>query len=230
MKTKKMKGIVCGRGINDMEKNWIKKDKWNEMVYNKWHSMMVRCYSEKYQERFPTYKNCTVCNDWLLLSKFVEDFKKINGYNEKNFLNGELELDKDIKSNGTNKEYSLENCMLVSKSENVSQSNKTREYPKGENNHMYNKNHSNITKEKISKVRKEKEIASGKNNPKAKRVAQYDLNGNLIKIWDYIKQISNEMSEINYGGLGSVLQGKTKTSIYKGYIWKYYNDGDENDG
>lgn len=49
---------------------------------------------------------------------------------------------------------------------------------KGEKNPMYGKKHSDETKKKISK----KHI--GKNSPKSKKIAQYDLNENLIKIWD----------------------------------------------
>ena len=30
--------------------------------------------------------------------------------------------------------------------------------------------------------------SAGKNNPSSKSVAQYDLDGNLIKIWDYCKE------------------------------------------
>lgn len=85
----------------------------------------------------------------------------------------------------------------------------------GENHPMYGKHHSEETRQKIS------EMMSSENNPKAKRVAQYDKQGNLIKIWDYAKQISKENPEINYSGLCSVLQGRTKTHQYKGYIWRY---------
>ena len=90
--------------------------------------MLERCYSEKYHETRPTYKNCSVCKKWLLLSNFINDFKLIDGYDDEKFLNGELCLDKDIKSNGENKEYSLENCLLVSKGENSRQATKTRDY------------------------------------------------------------------------------------------------------
>ena len=118
--------MVCGHGVNDMRKGWTKENEWNKMVYEKWRAMLKRCYSEKLHDKRPTYKECKVCNKWLKLSGFVEDFKSIDGYDEQLFLVGKLVLDKDIKSDGKIKEYSLENCMLVSGTENTIQANKTK--------------------------------------------------------------------------------------------------------
>ena len=120
--------MIQDKGINDMPYGWVSKNKWNKKVYKTWHHMLERCYSEKYHETRPTYKNCSVCKKWLLLSNFISDFKLIDGYDDEKFLNGELCLDKDIKSNGENKEYSLENCLWVSKGENSRQATKTRDY------------------------------------------------------------------------------------------------------
>ena len=120
--------MVYGYGINDTPRGWRLENEWNKRVYEKWKSMFGRCYSEKYQEKHPTYIGCTVCERWLLLSNFTEDIPKIDGYDKELFLNGKLELDKDIKSNGENKEYSLENCLWVIHAENVRQSNKTKDY------------------------------------------------------------------------------------------------------
>lgn len=57
----------------------------------------------------------------------------------------------------------------------------------------------------------------GGNHPKCKKVYQYDLDGNLIKAWNYAKEISE-----TYSTLRAVLQGKRKTYEYKGFIWKYF--------
>ena len=83
---------------------------------------------------------------------------------------------------------------------------------KGENNPNYGKHPSEETKQKLSKARK------GKNNPKAKRVYQYDLNGNLIRVWDYIKQASEELG-INKESISKCCRGKRKTA--GGFIWRY---------
>lgn len=92
---------------------------------------------------------------------------------------------------------------------------KMKEIAKNNKNHCKNHYVSVETRQKMSNSKK------GSNNPKSKKVLQYDLNGNLINIWNCIKDISDNIDYINYSGLRSVLQGKTKTSKYKGFIWKY---------
>ena len=204
--------MVCGHGINDMERGWRLENEWNNRVYEKWQSMIKRCYSEKVHEKRHTYKNCVVCQRWLLLSNFVEDFKLIDGYNDEKFLNGELELDKDIKSNGQNKEYCLENCILISKSENSKQATKTRD-----NSYLYSR--------------------TGENNPCSIKIAQYDKKTNeLIKIWNSAHEIERKLN-INNGSIIKCCKwfecGEDLKEWYKthknhplktagGYIWKYY--------
>ena len=154
-KIKHKNTVVYKNGVNDMPYGWTKENEWNKKVYQKWAAMLQRCYSEKYHKKQPTYKECYVCNEWLLLSNFVKDFKLIDGYDEEKFLNGELELDKDIKSNGQNKKYSLENCMLTSRLKNSKQAMKTRD-----NSYLI-----------------------GKNNKKHRAVACYDDEMNIINIF-----------------------------------------------
>lgn len=228
--------MVYGHGVNDMPKGWSsKKNTWNYLVYRKWRSMLERCYSEKFQEKHPTYKECHVCERWLLLSNFVEDFKKIDGYNEEKFLNGELQLDKDIKSNGKNKEYSLDNCILISKSENARQANKTRDNTylhgrHGENHPMYGRcgeNHPMYGR-------------CGENHPNSIKIRQEDKEGNLIKIWNGSGEAERETG-INHGNIIQCCKwyacGENKEEwfkIYKyypvksagGYIWKYLEKED----
>lgn len=185
--------LICGIGVNDMPKRWLSESRWNCMVYRKWSHMIHRCYSKKSLRQHPTYNGCTVCDRWLFLSNFIEDFKLIEGYNEEKFLNGELHLDKDIKSNGQIKEYSLNNCMLVSQSENNKQATKTRNY----------------------------NYQQGTSHPRARKVAQYDKQGNLIKIWEYIKQAADELG-ISHSHISACCRGKRKTC--GGYVWKYYEE------
>ena len=235
--------IVCEQCINDMPRGWTRENDWNNRVYRKWQSMVRRIYSEEFtsKECNKCYIEVVLCLEWHWLSKFTEDIKKIDGYDEEKFLNGELEIDKDIKSNGNNKEYSLKNCMFVSKTANVRQSNKTRsyEYMKGENNH--NKNGlKEETKKKISESRKGKycgensgnyglirseetkrkisESKKGKTH-KGKKVAQYDKNNNLIKVWNCIKNACDEL-KISSSTISACLKGRQKTA--GGFIWKYY--------
>ena len=43
---------------------------WKCPAYTAWHHMITRSYSQKYKERFPTYQNVTVCEEWLMFSNF----------------------------------------------------------------------------------------------------------------------------------------------------------------
>lgn len=77
---------------------------WRCPYYRVWADMLQRCYSAKYQERKPTYKGCTVSDDWLTFSNF-------KAWMEKQDWEGK-HLDKDILLEG-NKVYSAETCVFV---------------------------------------------------------------------------------------------------------------------
>ena len=89
---------------------------------------------------------------------------------------------------------------------------KLSEAMKGENNPMYDNSHSEKSKQKISETRIKKELSKGENNPRAKRIAQYDKKTNeLIKIWDYAKQASEELT-INHSNIIKCCKGKYKSA------------------
>ena len=81
-------------------------------------------------------------------------------------------------------------------------------------------------RKKIGESNKGKHNHNGKNNPNAKRVAQYDLDGNLIKIWDYAKQAEEELG-INHCNISMCCKCKRKSA--GGFIWKYEKDVIDND-
>lgn len=115
MKPKNRK-LVYGVGINDAgyavtkygiaEVNGVRKRRqvWICPYYRTWTAMLQRCYSKKTQERYPTYKGCTVVEEWLTFSNF-------KAWMEAQEWEG-LELDKDLLAVG-NKVYSSESCMFV---------------------------------------------------------------------------------------------------------------------
>ena len=119
-------------GINDMYRGWISENNDNKRIYDTWWSMLRRCYETKYHETHPTYKDCYVCDRWLKLSNFVEDVPKIKNYKlwYNNTEKFKYQLDKDIKSDGKNKCYCLEECQFVLIDENIRQSCKTKDYKK----------------------------------------------------------------------------------------------------
>lgn len=83
-------------------------------VYNTWHNMLMRCYSDKYQDKQPTYKDCSV-------SEELHNFQNFGDWDKENYytVDGErMELDKDILVKH-NKIYSSETCIYVPKTINL---------------------------------------------------------------------------------------------------------------
>ena len=76
--------------------------------YDTWVSMLRRCYDDKYQEKYPTYKGCEVCTEWHNFQAFAEWYEN-NYYQIEDEV---ISLDKDILSKG-NKIYSPETCVFV---------------------------------------------------------------------------------------------------------------------
>jgi hypothetical protein len=119
MKTKK---LVYGVGINDadyvtrkwetIEVNDKQKQKlvWICPYYSVWTHMLERCYSSKRQETHPTYKGCSVSEEWLTFSNFKR-------WMESQDFEGK-QLDKDLLFEG-NKVYSKETCVFVTRVVNM---------------------------------------------------------------------------------------------------------------
>ena len=105
--------LVEGVGINDADyviaRNEIllsgkQRRTWVCPFYSKWTEMIKRCYSEKYQTNKPTYRGCTVCEEWLTFSNF-------KAWMEQQDWEGK-QLDKDLLVKG-NKVYSPDTCIFV---------------------------------------------------------------------------------------------------------------------
>lgn len=63
-----------------------------------------------------------------------------------------------------------------------------------------------------------------KDNKLRKKVAQYDLNGELIQIYNSISQASNEIN-VDRMTISRCCDDKyVNYKTAKGYIWKYYKD------
>ncbi|HSE99915.1 MAG TPA: hypothetical protein VLA48_03380 [Nitrososphaeraceae archaeon] len=72
--------------------------------YMVWQGMLRRCYSKKYKDKNPTYKDVTVCEEW-------HNFQNFAAWFEENHIEG-FHLDKDILVK-ENKIYSPETCCFV---------------------------------------------------------------------------------------------------------------------
>lgn len=119
----KIKKLVYGVGITDADyvvQKWetigyVDRKRKRNLVwlcpyYNTWASMLERCYSAKYQERKPTYKGCSVSEEWLRFSNF-------RAWMEAQDWEG-MQLDKDLLFAG-NKVYSSEACAFVTPTVNT---------------------------------------------------------------------------------------------------------------
>lgn len=97
------------------------------VAYEHWRSMIIRCYSGDLQAVNPTYKGCSVCEEWYNFQNFAEWF-----YSQ-DFNDCGYQLDKDILVEG-NKLYSPNTCRLVPKTINCllhSNVNSRGNYPQG---------------------------------------------------------------------------------------------------
>lgn len=105
----------------------------------------------------------------------------------------------------------------------------------GENSAWYGKHHTNETKMKMSKAQMGKIFSvdhkrkisenhadvKGKKHPRARKVAQYDKQGNLIRVWDYAKEAMKELG-ISNSSISECCHGKLKSA--GGFIWRYAED------
>lgn len=104
--------LVYGVGKNDADYAILKKITLQSghkinlkcAFYVKWHHMLERCYDEKILNKYPTYRGCSVCDEWLSFSNF-------RAWMELQDWEG-MDLDKDLIVDG-NKIYSPETCVFI---------------------------------------------------------------------------------------------------------------------
>lgn len=116
-----IKKLVCGVGINDADyvvQKWETEHVngkrkmrliWSCPFHRTWGHMLKRCYSVKSQESKPTYKGCTVSEEWKTFSNF-RAWMVDQDWEDK-------QLDKDLLLEG-NKVYSKETCVFVTQAVN----------------------------------------------------------------------------------------------------------------
>lgn len=106
-----MRKLVEGVGLNDADYQVIPKDPEDHCPYYRaWHHMIKRAYNKKLHENHPTYKGCTVCEEWLVFSKFKKWMESQNWEG--------LQLDKDVMY-PNNKVYSPKTCVFIPRTINT---------------------------------------------------------------------------------------------------------------
>lgn len=96
---------------------------------------------------------------------------------------------------------------------------KISEATKGESNPFYGRKHSEESLNKMRESHKGQHM--GIEHFNSKKVCQYDLQGNLIKIWDCINDARRELS-IDSNGISNCCRGIQKKAA--GFIWRYAED------
>jgi hypothetical protein len=96
-KRKKLYGVAINDYCDSISKHGRK-----IISYSVWKHMITRCYSNRAD--YSSYKDCSVCEDWLTFSNFKKWF-------DDNYVDG-YHLDKDILIKG-NKVYSPDTCCFV---------------------------------------------------------------------------------------------------------------------
>lgn len=101
---------IYGVGYRGIGKYQAIVDGKREKCYDTWRDMIKRCYDSKSLAVRPTYKECSVCDEWHNYQNFARWY-------EENFYqvdDEEMQLDKDILFKH-NKVYSPETCIFVPK-------------------------------------------------------------------------------------------------------------------
>lgn len=108
-----MKRLAAGVGVFEVGKHIGHVLKSPTREYTLWANMIRRCYSENIHKKFPTYKDCTVSDNFKNFQFFAEWCQYQKGFSEVGW-----ELDKDLLVVG-NKTYSEELCIFIPKELNL---------------------------------------------------------------------------------------------------------------
>lgn len=216
--------VYVGKSIN-IKKRFYDHAKDEYSNYKK-HTTPITNAIRKYGWNSFDKKIIEVCDKIFILEKetyWIRQYDALNrnkGYNVCEYSNDttgykhtkEARLKMSISHKGKKKNFSKEYIeILKSRIKAVT--------GPGKNNPMYGKKHTEITKNKISDTIKEK-YRNG-DIKGIKQVFQMDLNENIIKKWDCIRDAAKELKgNVNYSGhISNVCKGKRKTFL--NFKWKY---------
>jgi len=101
-----MSKLLCGVAFNSGGKYRTGENSKPNRTYIVWRNMIERCYSERYQARYPTYIGCSVADDWCDFQAFAEWYAN-HKYSDLGY-----DLDKDLLT-PSNKIYSSITCCFV---------------------------------------------------------------------------------------------------------------------
>ena len=97
------RGLVHNVGVNDWKYSVGNRGSMS-LAYSVWSGILQRCYSKQQETKYPSYRGCTVSEDWKSFSSFLHFYLPLAKI--------DWQVDKDILICG-NKLYSSETCLLV---------------------------------------------------------------------------------------------------------------------
>ena len=106
----RMLPTVCGVGIVGDEPTRVCNKPLKD--YDLWQGVLKRCYDNKLHVKYPTYKGCTVSNNFKYYPYFKEWCQNQIGFESKDEIGNSFALDKDILVKG-NKMYSENTCVFI---------------------------------------------------------------------------------------------------------------------
>lgn len=99
--------MIFGVGVYKAGKYLSRVDGKLTRGYAVWKHMIERCYYDKYSEKYPTYRGCTVEEDFKNFQTFMLWAEKQIGFSCRDFV-----LDKDLLQKG-NKQYNKDLCVFI---------------------------------------------------------------------------------------------------------------------
>lgn len=187
-------------------------------IYFCYSSMKQRCRPQSHCHKSYYDKGITICEEWLGENGFINfyNWSIENGYNDN------LTLDR-INNNGN---YEPSNCRwATSKEQQNNISTNVFLTIDGEEKTISQWHEiSGIPISTISRNIKKgligKDALKVKYHRKKSKIAQYDLNGKIIKIWNSPIEAARSFGLNHATGINSVCKKENNTSL--GYGWSYY--------
>lgn len=194
-------------------------------IYRIYRGIKFRCTNTKdYRAKYYVKKGILMCDEWLNNPKSFCDWAITNGYKKG------LTIDRI----DNNKGYSPDNCRFVTIKEQCNNRSNNRWVTIGNETKTIAQW---SEKSGIGQATIRRNIEKGYTGidvlkPEAfhmtfSKIAQYDLNGNLIKIWDNIRQACIANNWRNGRSANSIAKCCKHLPSYKtayGYRWEYYKD------
>lgn len=187
--------------------------------------MFIRCYYQKGKD-YKNYhsRNITVCEEWSKKKEGFEHFYQWAIKNGYQYVPHKKRNTITLDRINNNKGYSPENCRWITdKEQSRNKSNnriveyKGKKYSMIELSEKLNISYFTLTSQFR---RKSKNIGKVREKREVKKIAQYTLDNNLIKIWNSAMEIERELG-ISHSQISKCCYHKQSIQQCRGYKWEF---------